>query len=85
MVLNKEEVKEIPDIRVRVTDDPNNYEGFYIFTDGCGNVSNAIANEINKKHKLSHCSAYQIRLGGTKGVLMLKPSLEGRCVEVRPS
>lgn len=33
-----------------MTDDPENPNGVYTFTDGCGNVSVAIADEINDKH-----------------------------------
>ena len=45
---------------------------YYTFTDGCGNISRALCDEINKKFGLSKCSAYQVRLGGAKGVLMMK-------------
>ena len=44
----------------------------YTFTDGCGNISVALCDEINKKFGLTKCSAYQVRLGGAKGVLMIK-------------
>ena len=59
--------------------------GPYCFSDGCGNLSKELAAEIDKKYGLKECSAYQIRLGGIKGVLMYKPELEGKVVEYRPS
>ncbi|TNV86912.1 hypothetical protein FGO68_gene10314 [Halteria grandinella] len=45
---------------------------YYTFTDGCGNISAALCDEINIKFGLLKCSAYQVRLGGAKGVLMFK-------------
>jgi RNA-dependent RNA polymerase len=64
-----------PDIkRLREDDeemDPDKPE-YYTFTDGCGNISNALCKLINEKFGLRKCSAYQVRLGGAKGVLMFK-------------
>ena len=55
------------------------------YTDGCGNISFDIVEEINKHYNLKRCSAYQIRIGGVKGVLMYKPDLDGKMIEIRPS
>ena len=41
----------------------------FVFSDGCGLIHPDLASEIAKKYKLSNCSAFQIRLGGAKGVL----------------
>jgi hypothetical protein len=48
----------IPDIKVRKTDDPEDREGFYIFTDGCGNVSLELSKLMNERLGLYQCSAY---------------------------
>jgi len=42
---------------------------------------------MNEKLGLYQCTAYQIRLGGAKGVLVCKPSLgeTERLIELRPS
>lgn len=57
----------------------------FCFSDGCGNISSTLAVEIDKKFDLVSCSAYQIRLGGIKGVLVYDKNLKGRCIQVRPS
>ena len=85
--LKEEEIVKIEDIKVQKSDDPEDKEGFYTFTDGCGNISLELSKIINEKLQLYQCSAYQIRLGGAKGVLVTKPSLgeNVRLVEIRPS
>jgi hypothetical protein len=75
--LKSDEISEVLDVK--------DYSLKYIFTDGCGNVSAELAELVDKEFGLLRCSAYQIRLGGVKGVLMLKPELKGRRVEIRPS
>lgn len=46
----------------------------YTFTDGCGYVSKYLAEIISKQFNLSlPASAFQIRIGGAKGVLMVAP------------
>ena len=90
----------IKDIYVEKTDDPeydkkkqldsfdeDKDKEYYIFTDGCGNISLELCKLINDRLGLYQCSAYQIRLGGAKGVLMVKPSLGEavRLVELRNS
>lgn len=49
----------------------------FTFTDGCGSISESLAALISEKFKLPiSSSAFQIRLGGAKGVLMVKPDNE---------
>jgi RNA-dependent RNA polymerase len=58
----------------------------YCFTDGIGKISCAVAEKVSKKLGLQHQpSAYQIRLGGCKGVLAVSPNLEGEQIQVRDS
>jgi RNA-dependent RNA polymerase len=75
----------IEDIKVKKTDDPEDRDGDYCFTDGCGNVSTELLKAMNDVIGVYRCSAFQVRLGGAKGVLMHKPELPGRLVELRPS
>lgn len=71
----------IPDVEVQDGDTK------YTFTDGCGNISQELCKLINKEFGLYTCTAYQVRLGGAKGVLVCKPSLgeTERIVERRKS
>jgi len=71
----QDNIKVIPDIE----------RNGYNFSDGCGNMSKELALVIAKKFKMSCTSAVQIRMGGVKGVLAVKPSLQGLSVELRPS
>jgi hypothetical protein len=76
MVLNvqPERCEDIPDI---VTKD-------YIFTDGCGLISKALACLLVQKAHIAFRnvrytpSVYQIRYRGYKGVVMMDPTLKGR-------
>ena len=85
--MEESEIKLIDDIQVKKTDDPEDLEGYYIFTDGCGNISSELGKLINERLGLYLCTAYQIRLGGAKGVLVCKPTLGEniRLVELRHS
>ena len=83
--LDPSEIQMVEDIKVRKTDDPEDREGEYCFTDGCGNVSTELCKAMNEVVGVYRCSAFQVRLGGAKGVLMHKPELPGRMVELRPS
>jgi len=67
--LKKEEIEEIKDVKVLKTDDPEDREGYYTFTDGQGNISIALSKLVNERLGLYRCSAYQVRVGGAKGVL----------------
>ncbi len=55
----------------------------YCFTDGCGNISEDLCELISEKYELEYCSAFQVRLGGIKGVFMRKIDLPPSTVEVR--
>ena len=50
----------------------------YCFTDGAGHISTKLAEFISKEHfGLGYtCSAFQIRIGGAKGVLMIDKRLD---------
>ncbi|GAA6064674.1 hypothetical protein JCM10212_001790 [Sporobolomyces blumeae] len=62
-------------------------------TDGVGKVSPALADEIEevlhrdrpKERRKENPSAYQFRLGGAKGMLVVDPLLDGKQVQLRPS
>lgn len=55
------------------------------FTDGSGNIHEDLAAEINEHYRIKYCTAYQIRIAGYKGVLVLKESTMKGLVEMRPS
>ena len=57
----------------------------FTFTDGCGKVSSEIAEIIAHEFGLQKASAFQIRIGGAKGVLMESKDLTGRMVVLRDS
>ena len=62
-------------------------KGKYVFSDGCGEISYKLAQEIAKMHyKVWFCYAFQIRLGGYKGVLVCSDNFKDDYkVRVRPS
>ncbi|KAG8915203.1 hypothetical protein FRC00_006648 [Tulasnella sp. 408] len=63
------------------------------FTDGVGEISRALARRIvralgssgRKKRFFLRPSAFQFRMGGYKGVLMVNPKLKGNDIRLRPS
>lgn len=57
----------------------------YIFTDGVGYISPELALRTAQMFNYSQVSAFQIRLAGAKGVLMVKPELEGIQIQLRKS
>ncbi|KAG9654395.1 RdRP-domain-containing protein, partial [Aureobasidium melanogenum] len=62
----------------------------YCFTDGVGKISKFVAQMIaNELYADSgpdeHPSAFQFRMRGFKGILVVDPALKGRTVHVRPS
>lgn len=60
--------------------------GGHCFTDGCGEMSQEVADEVRQCLGLPAApSAVQIRLGGAKGVLVLSLRLQGRRVRLRKS
>jgi RNA dependent RNA polymerase len=69
-LLDPSEILMIEDVKVKKTDDPNDPDGDYCFTDGCGNVSTELCKIMNSAIGVYRCSAFQVRLGGAKGVLM---------------
>ncbi|KAF7722442.1 hypothetical protein EC973_003144 [Apophysomyces ossiformis] len=74
--LDEKEVEEIDDI----------VNNGYVFSDGVGKISPKLARELAKTMELDEVpSAYQIRLGGAKGVLSVSNFLSGRKVQLRPS
>ena len=77
------EIEDIIDIEIdrEVEGEPVRY----CFTDGIGNISGELASLINQEYGLDKCSAYQIRMGGVKGVLMYDDKLRGKKVQIRPS
>ena len=43
----------------------------YVFSDGCGEIQHQFAQKIAKEHfEATYCYAFQIRMGGCKGVLV---------------
>lgn len=85
-VLTGEQIRIIEDLKVKKTDDPEDTEGFYVFSDGCGNVSLPLSRLMSERLGLYQCTAFQVRVGGAKGVLLTKPSLsEETIVELRQS
>jgi hypothetical protein len=76
MKLKKDQVKFIDDIEV----------DRYTFTDGIGNISRDLAFEVSRRMSLRTVpSAFQFRLGGAKGLLMVSNKLKGRILQLRPS
>ena len=68
--LNPSEISYIDDIK----------RNGFTFSDGCGNISSDLAAEIDALYDLTCCSAYQVRIGGNKGVLVHEPTLDGRII-----
>eukprot|EP00347_Sterkiella_histriomuscorum_P010236 403377070 len=55
------------------------------FSDGNGCISQELANKINAIYNLQDCSAYQFRLGGCKGTLVVNQELQGEKIQIRKS
>lgn len=64
------------------------------FTDGCGTISQELSKDVwssLRRPKGRHFqtvdapSAYQFRLGGAKGMLVVDPTLTGKVIRLRPS
>eukprot|EP00347_Sterkiella_histriomuscorum_P003256 403364990 len=53
------------------------------FTDGNGCISQELANRINRMYGLEDCSAYQFRLGGCKGTLVVNQELQEEVIQIR--
>ncbi|OMO98990.1 RNA-dependent RNA polymerase, eukaryotic-type [Corchorus capsularis] len=70
LTVSKDEIEVIPDIEVE-------WEGIkYVFSDGIGKISAEFAKKVAKKCNLHGCtpSAFQIRIGGYKGVVAVDPA-----------
>ncbi|KIM20750.1 hypothetical protein M408DRAFT_333825 [Serendipita vermifera MAFF 305830] len=80
---------------IPIPDKKSNSDPPYLFTDGVGTISQEIAEEIwegftetrsnRSRRRVQTPSAYQIRLGGLKGMLCVDERLSGRIVCTRPS
>ena len=57
----------------------------YCFTDGIGTISLELAILSAKAFRQEYASAFQVRLGGVKGMLMVDSTLQGRQVYLRDS
>ncbi|KAK5239176.1 hypothetical protein LTR40_014772, partial [Exophiala xenobiotica] len=66
---------------------PDIVNGRYTFTDGVGKISQLTAQLVHSHLKLKGPvpSAFQFRLGGCKGVLVIDPDLSGLDIKIRPS
>ncbi|KAF9115686.1 hypothetical protein BGX27_006930 [Mortierella sp. AM989] len=74
--LSESQVKMIDDIQ------SNNHN----FSDGCGRISGSLAQMIGiELEKETVPAAFQIRLGGSKGVLVWHKAVRDGCVEIRAS
>ncbi|TLS22562.1 uncharacterized protein PpBr36_09682 [Pyricularia pennisetigena] len=69
-------IKTIPDVE----------RNGYCFTDGVGKISSLWAVVISESLKLSYIpSAFQFRMGGCKGVLVVWDDVKGQEIHIRPS
>jgi hypothetical protein len=69
---------------VEMIDDIEHYD--HNFSDGCGRISEDLARMIGiELEKETTPSAFQIRLGGAKGVLVKDATLKDNRVQIRPS
>ncbi|KUL85278.1 hypothetical protein ZTR_07957 [Talaromyces verruculosus] len=74
------DLKRIPDVK----------RGGYTFSDGVGRISRFLAQMTQQELKIrtpdrEPPSAYQFRLGGCKGMLVLSDEPRGREIQIRPS
>ncbi len=76
-------IKELKENEIEIIQDIKGPKG--VFTDGIGQISLDLAVEVANKFKLDYASAFQIRLGGVKGIVAVNPRLEGQLIRVRPS
>lgn len=77
---NKVDIVNIPDIE----------RNGYCFSDGVGKMSSFVARMIAEHLKIPSTmllcpSAFQFRLGGYKGIIVVDPKLTGRTLHLRPS
>jgi hypothetical protein len=74
VTLEPHQIRVIPDIWLRG----------YCWSDGCGTMSQELADLVSRAMREA-VTAVQIRMGLTKGMLVVDPSLEGVVVCLRPS
>lgn len=77
-------------VSVKICEIPDVTRNGYNFTDGVGKISFFLAQMAAQELGLSNAwtdppTLYQFRLGGSKGVLALDPSISGNEVHIRPS
>ena len=66
-------IKELTRDQIELINDIKGKKG--IFTDGIGQISLDLALECAKKFKYEYASAFQIRIGGVKGIVAVNPDL----------
>jgi RNA-dependent RNA polymerase len=76
-------IKELKPQNIALIDDIT--RNGHIFTDGIGQISIDLALLCSKKFDLNYSSAFQIRIGGIKGIVAVNPELKGEQILVRPS
>ncbi|CAJ0902850.1 22617_t:CDS:10 [Entrophospora sp. SA101] len=85
VTIPSDQIVKIPDLEITINGKKQN------FSDGCGKISMDLARKVIKKYmgvryiKDEVPSVYQIRFGGSKGVVALDNTLEGEQICVRPS
>jgi RNA-dependent RNA polymerase len=85
----------VPAEEILIEEDITDSDGTYCFTDGVGSMSPQIARKIwrafqkrgsrSTRRALTYSRAFQIRLGGAKGMLSVDHKLKGDVVILRPS
>jgi hypothetical protein len=82
-----EDIKRIKDVKTKAKG-----KHHYAFTDGSGNLSQELARSIwaaigpkGSASEENFPHAYQIRLGGSKGMLSVDYKLKGKVIAIRPS
>ncbi|KAJ1305085.1 hypothetical protein OPQ81_000125 [Rhizoctonia solani] len=89
IILQESEIKQIPEIQ----------RGRNVFSDGCATISRELAKDVwdnmlkhlpASRQRFHHKNqqppvAFQIRIGGSKGMVRLNPKLKGRVLCLRPS
>lgn len=76
-------IKELKEDQIEIIADIKSKKG--IFTDGIGQISLELAIECAIKFKYDYASAFQIRIGGVKGIVAVNPIITGQKIKIRPS
>jgi hypothetical protein len=77
-------VADVKSSQVTVIEDVEGNDDF-VFTDGCGYISEELLKSAAEKFDLEQVSAIQMRYSGFKGVLVLHPGLKGKSIVFRKS